>query len=276
MTRPRGLGRGLDALIPVSASGEAVPELIPVDQVRPSADQPRRRFEPGALRELADSIRAHGLLQPVLVRRLPDGYELIAGERRWRAARQAGLARIPALVRTLPEEEERLVLGLVENLQREDLDPVEEARGIQRLLETFALTHEQAAERLGRGRVSVTQALRLLTAAPAVQSALSAGAISAGHGRAIAGLPGPEAQELALRVALERHLSVRQMEAWVKRYRQPSPHKRRGAALTALAQELEAAVGLPVGVSGSPQRGTVSIRFASPNELERIRAKLSG
>ncbi|MGH7776374.1 MAG: ParB/RepB/Spo0J family partition protein [Candidatus Dormibacterales bacterium] len=276
MTRPRGLGRGLDALIPVSASGEAVPELIPVDQVRPSADQPRRRFEPGALRELADSIRAHGLLQPVLVRRLQDGYELIAGERRWRAARQAGLARIPALVRTLPEEEERLVLGLVENLQREDLDPVEEARGIQRLLEMFSLTHEQAAERLGRGRVSVTQALRLLTAAPAVQSALSAGAISAGHGRAIAGLPGPQAQELALRVALERRLSVRQMEAWVKRYRQPPPRKPPGEALKALAQELEAAVGLPVGVSGSPRRGTVSIRFASSEELERIRARLSG
>ena len=276
MSRPRGLGRGLDALIPVSASGEAVPEMVSVDQVRPSDEQSRRRFDQEALRELAESIRAHGLLQPVLVRRLPDGYELIAGERRWRAARLAGLARIPAIVRQTSDEDERLILGLVENLQREDLDPIEEARGIQRLIEQFGLTHEEAAARLGRGRVSVTHAMRLLTTAPAVQSGVSAGAISAGHARAIAGLPDAEAQDLALRVALEKHLSVRQMEAWVKAYQQPGRRRHSGAALKTLAREVESALGLPVSIAGSARKGRVSVRYTSAEELERIRARLSG
>src|SRR5881296_3158721 len=155
--RPRGLGRGLDALIPMSREGEAlVPQMIAVDQIRPSRQQVRTRFDAEPLGELAESIRLHGVLQPLLVRRHLDGYELIAGERRWRAARMAGLTSVPAVVRTDTGSDEQLVLGLIENLQRSDLDPIEEARGLQRLTEEFGLTHDETAQRLGKHRVSVT------------------------------------------------------------------------------------------------------------------------
>src|SRR5215831_10792940 len=173
MTQPRfrGLGRGLEALIPMSRDGGAmVPQMIAIDQIRPSRLQVRTRFDSEPLGELADSIRQHGVLQPLLVRKHVDGYELIAGERRWRAARLAGLTSVPAVVRNDTGSDQQLVLGLIENLQRSDLDPIEEARGLHRLTEEFGLTHEEVAQRIGKHRVSVTQSLRLLGAAPAVQS----------------------------------------------------------------------------------------------------------
>ena len=181
-SRLRGLGRGLEALIPMSREGGAmVPQMIAVDQIRPSRQQVRSRFDSEPLAELADSIRSHGVLQPLLVRREVDGYELIAGERRWRAARIAGLTTVPAVVRIDTQADEQLILGLIENLQRTDLNPIEEANGLRKLTEDLGLTHEQVAQRIGKNRVSVTQSLRLLSACPAVQSAVSAGAISAGH-----------------------------------------------------------------------------------------------
>jgi len=215
MSRPRrnALGRGLESLIPLAPGAErrdsGLPQFINVDQVKPSAEQMRKHFPAESLRELADSIRQHGVLQPILVRRLPDGYELIAGERRWRAARLAGVERVPAIIRHEADAEDSLLLGLIENLQREDLDPIEEARGIRRLIDQFGLTHEDAAARLGKHRVAVTQALRLLNACPAVVSATAAAAITAGHARALVGLPSSEAQEQGLKVVLARHLSVR-------------------------------------------------------------------
>src|SRR6266581_3026213 len=148
--RPRGLGRGLDALIPMSNEGEAmVPQMIAVDQIRPSRQQVRSRFDAEPLGELAESIRLHGVLQPILVRRLVEGYELIAGERRWRAARLAGLNTVPAVIRAGAGDDEQLVLGLIENLQRTDLDPIEEARGLGRLIEEYGLTHDEVARRPG-------------------------------------------------------------------------------------------------------------------------------
>src|SRR4030081_3112180 len=184
--RMRGLGRGLEALIPMSREGEAmVPQMIAVDQIRPSHQQVRTRFDAEPLGELAESIRLHGILQPLLVRRLPDGYELIAGERRWRAARLAGLSSVPAVVRNDAGNDEQLVLGLIENLQRTDLDPVEEARGLRQLTEEFGLTHDDVAQRIGKNRVTVTQSLSLLTGCPAVQSSVAAGAITAGHARTL-------------------------------------------------------------------------------------------
>src|SRR5437899_11693541 len=148
--RPRGLGRGLDALIPMSAEGEAlVPQMIAVDQIKPSHQQVRSRFDAEPLGELSESIRLHGVLQPLLVRRLADGYELIAGERRWRAARLAGLETVPAVVRTEAGNDEQLVLGLIENLHRTDLDAIEEARGLPRPIDEFGLPHEEAARRWG-------------------------------------------------------------------------------------------------------------------------------
>src|SRR5215471_1003260 len=209
--RPRGLGRGLDALIPMSAEGDAqVPQMIAVDQIRPSSQQVRSRFDAEPLGELAESIRLHGVLQPLLVRKLADGYELIAGERRWRAARLAGLRSVPAVIRTDAGNDEQLVLGLIENLQRTDLDPIEEARGLRRLIEEFGLTHEEVAQRLGKHRVSVTQSLRLLGGCAAVQSAVASGVITAGHARALISLEAQSAQEHGLKVVIAKHLSVRQ------------------------------------------------------------------
>lgn len=273
---PRGLGRGLEALIPMSREGGAmVPQMVAVDQIRPSRHQVRARFDSEPLSELADSIRKHGVLQPILVRRHLDGYELIAGERRWRAARLAGLASIPAVVRTETQPDEQLVLGLIENLQRSDLGPIEEARGLQRLTEELGLTHEEAAQRIGKNRVSVTQSLRLLSACPAVQSSVSAGAITAGHARALLALEGSQAQEHGLKVVLGRRLSVRQTENWVRTYR-PRRVAGRGesAELRALGAELESTLGLPVRFKGTGNRGRMEIRYSSREELERLCAKL--
>jgi ParB family transcriptional regulator, chromosome partitioning protein len=278
MTQPRtrGLGRGLDALIPMSREGDAlVPQMIAVDQIRPSRQQVRSRFEAEPLSELAESIRRHGVLQPLLVRRLLDGYELIAGERRWRAARLAGLSAVPAVVRTEGGDDAQLVLGLIENLQRTDLDPIEEARGLKRLTEDFGLTHEEVAQRIGKHRVSVTQSLRLLSACPAVQSAVSAGAINAGHARALVTLQSQEAQEHGLKVAVARHLSVRQTENWVRTYRpRRTPRREATVELRRIAAEIESVLGLPVKVNGSVNRGTVDIRYSSGDELKRVCAKL--
>lgn len=274
--RPRGLGRGLEALIPMSRDGGAmVPQMIAVDQIRPSQQQVRSRFDAEPLGELAESIRKHGILQPLLVRKHMDGYELIAGERRWRAARIAGLASVPAVVRKETDADEQLVLGLIENLQRADLDPIEEARGLQRLTEEFALTHEEVAARIGKNRVSVTQSLRLLSACPAVQSAVGAGAISAGHARALIALESTQAQEHGLKVVLGRRLSVRQTENWVRTYRpRRSAGRGESAELRALGADVEARLGLPVRFKGTGNRGRLEIRYSSREELERVCAKL--
>jgi len=274
--RPRGLGRGLDALIPMSADGEAlVPQMIAVDQIRPSHQQVRTRFDAEPLGELAESIRLHGVLQPLLVRRLADGYELIAGERRWRAARLAGLRSVPAVVRDDAGNDEQLVLGLIENLQRTDLDPIEEARGVRRLIEEFGLTHEEVAQRLGRHRVSVTQSLRLLAGCAAVQSAVGSGVITAGHGRALIALEGQAAQEHGLKVVIAKHLSVRQTENWVRAYRpRRRPRNDSTAELRAIAADVESSLGLPIKLVGSLNRGRIELRYSSREELERVCAKL--
>ena len=274
--RPRGLGRGLDALIPMSAEGEAlVPQMIAVDQIRPSSQQVRSRFDAEPLGELAESIRLHGVLQPLLVRKLADGYELIAGERRWRAARLAGLRSVPAVVRGDAGGDEQLVLGLIENLQRTDLDPIDEARGLRRLIEEFGLTHDDVAQRIGKHRVSVTQSLRLLAGCPAIQSAVASGVITAGHARALVALDGQPAQEHGLKVVIAKHLSVRQTENWVRAYR--PRRRRRGeslAELRAIAADVESSLGVPVKVTGSLNRGRIEIVYSAREELERVCAKL--
>ncbi len=274
--RPRGLGRGLDALIPMSSEGDAlVPQMIAVDQIRPSRQQVRSRFDAEPLGELAESIRMHGVLQPLLVRRLADGYELIAGERRWRAARLAGLNTVPAVVRSETGSDQQLVLGLIENLQRTDLDPIEEARGLRRLIEEFGLTHEDVAQRLGKHRVSVTQSLRLLGGCPAVQSAVAGGVISAGHARALLAIDGQAAQEQGLKVVIAKHLSVRQTENWVRTYRpRRRLHADSSSELRAIAADVESSLGLPIKLTGNLNRGKLELRYSSREELERVCAKL--
>lgn len=261
----------------MSAEGEAlVPQMIAVDQIKPSRQQVRSRFDAEPLGELAESIRLHGVLQPLLVRPLGDGYELIAGERRWRAARLAGLRAVPAVVRGDAGSDGQLVLGLIENLQRTDLDPLEEARGLRRLIEEFGLTHDEVAQRLGKHRVSVTQSLRLLGGCAAVQSAVASGAITAGHARALIALEGQQAQEHGLKVVIAKHLSVRQTENWVRAY---SPRRRRRtdstAELRAIAADVESSLGLPIKLSGSLNRGKIELRYSSRKELERVCAKLT-
>lgn len=275
-SRLRGLGRGLNALIPMSREGEAiVPQMIAVDQIRPSHQQVRSRFDAEPLGELAESIRQHGVLQPLLVLRTIDGYELIAGERRWRAARLAGLQSVPAVVRHDTGDDAQLVLGLIENLQRTDLDPIEEARGLKRLTEEFGLTHDEVAQRIGKHRVSVTQALRLLGGCAAVQSSVAAGAISAGHARALIALESQAAQEHGLKVVIAKRLSVRQTENWVRTYRpQRLPRSSTPSELRRLAATAESQLGVPVKITGSLKRGTIELRYSSQEELERVCAKL--
>ena len=274
--RMRGLGRGLEALIPMSREGEAmVPQMIAVDQIRPSHQQVRSRFDAEPLGELAESIRQHGVLQPLLVRRTGEGYELIAGERRWRAARLAGLNAVPAVVRNDAGNDAQLVLGLIENLQRADLDPIEEARGLKRLTEDFGLTHDEVAQRIGKHRVSVSQSLRLLGGCAAVQSAVAAAAITAGHARALIALESQAAQEHGLKVVVAKRLSVRQTENWVRTYRPRRVLRNHAPAeLRSVAAEAEMRLGVPVKITGTLNRGKIELRYSSREELERVCAKL--
>ena len=295
MNKRRGLGRGLEALIPSSdyadetAVGTAQRQhalRIPITDIRPNPDQPRQAFGPEALQELADSIRQHGILQPLLVRELPDdGYELIAGERRLRAAQIAGLTDVPVIIHngSTNSADERLQLSLIENLQRADLNPVEEARAIRRLLDEFGLTQEGVAERLGKGRVSVANAVRLLALPEAALSAVETGVITAAHGRALLGLRSVAQQHVGLERIIQEHWSVRQTEDWV-RIRQDGaplrrlPRTRKGvdAETLALEQEFREALGTKVILTRFKDGGRLTIEFYSDAELEGLRVKLAG
>jgi ParB family transcriptional regulator, chromosome partitioning protein len=216
VAKVHGLGRGLDALIPAGPAGGDV-EHVPVERVRRNPHQPRTQFDDEQLTELADSIRLHGVLQPIVVRSLANGeYELIAGERRLRAARLAGLSRVPAIVRDSTGGDQ-LQLALIENLQRADLNPMEQAAAFRELADRFGMTHEVIARRVGRSRVAISNALRLLDLAAETQQAILDGRISEGHGRALAAISIPELQRAVLEIVISRQLSVRQTEELVRR-----------------------------------------------------------
>jgi ParB family chromosome partitioning protein len=270
--REYGLGRGHDALIPPPSDGEAGRQ-IPLDRIVANPHQPRARFEEAELGELAASIDAHGVLQPIVVRGLPNGdYQLIAGERRVRAARLAGLSQIPAVVRE-PSEEEMVELALIENLQRTDLNPLEEAIGFRLLIERFGMAHEAVAGRVGRSRAAVSNALRLLDLAPETQEALLDGQISEGHARALAGLTVPELQMAALAIVLERQLSVRQTEELVRRRRRqarPDPQVAPEEDLAELENRLRGLLATKVAITRTRRGGRISIDFGSDEELERL------
>ena len=212
MARPTGLGRGLDALLD-PAAGEPTLVTLPIEQVQPNPRQPRRAFDQDALDELANSIKQDGIMQPIVVRSAPDGrYEIIAGERRWRAAKQAGLATIPAIVRRA-DERQTLILALVENVVREDLNPVETARGYASLIDELDLTPTEVAERVGRSRPAIANALRLLELPDEVLDAIARGELSEGHGRAILQLEDHDARRALAKRAIADGLSVREVEA---------------------------------------------------------------
>jgi ParB family chromosome partitioning protein len=269
-----GLGRGLDSLIPRAVPASDIP-AIPVDRIARNPHQPRNRFDEDETAELAASIQLHGVLQPIVVRATADGgYELIAGERRLRAARVAGLTHIPAVVRESADGEQ-LELALVENLQRQDLNAIEEAAAYRELIDQFSLSHEEVARKVGKSRVAVSNALRLLDLTAEVREAVADGRITEGHGRALAALTVPELQRAALLIVIERHLSVRQTEELVRRKRDTAP-SRRGSAISDDLSDLEAQLrGLlatRVGIVRTRRGGRLVIDFYSDEELDRLHA----
>lgn len=282
MAAKRGLGAGLDALFADAAptappSGEEIMKL-PISKVEPRAGQPRYNFDADALDELSESIKQYGLIQPITVRRLDGGYyQIIAGERRWRASRLAGLGEIPARV-IEADERKATELALVENLQREDLNPIEEARGYKTLMDEFGMTQDQAAQSVGKSRPAVTNALRLLSLSDAVLKMTESGAISAGHARALVPLKDPEKQLEAAQTVAERHLSVRQTEALVSRLlKQPAPEpgtedSRRVIVdyVREMERELENALGRKVRLVDSRKKGRIELEFYGADDRESL------
>ena len=276
--KPKGLGRGLDALL----GGDGAPPreamlTLPVTRIRPGRYQPRTKMDQQALAELAGSIRAQGLMQPLLVRPVDrDRYELIAGERRWRAAQMAGLEEVPVLVREVPDEA-ALAMSLIENIQRENLNPMEEAAGLERLIEEFRMTHEQAADAVGRSRSATTNLLRLLKLAKPVQEMVMEGALEMGHARALLALDGARQIEAGNRIAA-RGLSVRETEAWVqKMLRGPGQRRRRKADrdLARLEEEVAERLGTTVEIrAGRKGSGKLVLHYSGLEHLEQLLKKL--
>jgi ParB family chromosome partitioning protein len=286
MVKKRGLGRGLDALLGGSEAGQADAAAdgstgapppgatLPVDLIRRGRYQPRRQFDEDRLRELADSIVAQGMVQPIVVRPLEDGYEIIAGERRWRAAQLAGLAEVPVVVRDV-DDQAAMAMALIENIQRDDLNPLEEANALHRLLNEFDLTHQQVAQAVGKSRTTVTNLIRLLELNPEVKAMVEEGRLEMGHARALLALEGPTQTEAARQVAA-KGLSVRETEALVRRLNTPhtpaandgvddDPDVRR--LIDDLTDRLGARVALQQGAGG---KGRLVISYNSLEELEGI------
>lgn len=282
MAKIRGLGRGLDALLgggdaALPASAETLKNLN-VDALHPGKYQPRTHIDEAALAELAESIKAHGVMQPILARVLTDGgYEIVAGERRWRAARLAGLTEVPALVRDV-DDSDALALALIENIQREDLNALEQAIAIQRLIREFGMTHQTAAQALGRSRSGVTNLLRLLELASPVQELVRDGKIDMGHGRALLGLPAAQQIALARRIVAEQ-LSVRETEravAGLTRAAPASAERRPDRDVVRLQEELSERLGTRVVIRTGSRKGSgkLTIAYTSLAQLEAILARL--
>jgi len=280
MIKPKGLGRGLDALLGADSTAPAREALLtlPVGRIRPGKYQPRTRMDQQALAELAASIRVQGLMQPLLVRPVDrESYELIAGERRWRAAQMAGLAEVPALVREVPDEA-ALALSLIENIQREDLNAMEEAAGVQRLVDEFGMTHEQAADAVGRSRSATTNLLRLLKLARPVQDMVMEGALEMGHARALLSLDPARQIEAAHRIAA-KGLSVREAEALAARAARGAAGARRARKadrdLARMEEELSGRLGTTVEIRPSKKgRGKVLLHYSSLDHLDQLLKRL--
>ncbi len=275
MTSGRGLGKGLSALIKEEA--EPAVRGIRLRDIDPNPNQPRREFDPASLSELEESIRQNGVITPITVRKAGDRFIIIAGERRWRAARAAGLKEIPAYVFEA-DEDESFRLALVENLQRQDLNPIEEALGYQKLIADLGLSQEEAAAKVGRSRPYITNALRLLTLPENVREMLASGALSAGHGRALAALNEPQAAEAA-KAVIEGELSVRETERLVKRILENKPKEtKKNDDVTLYVRDLErrlaGSTGHRVTIRHGKKKGKLTIEYYGNEDLERICAAL--
>jgi ParB family transcriptional regulator, chromosome partitioning protein len=277
MSKPKGLGRGLDALLGGAEAPRDALATLPVSRIRPGRYQPRTRMGQEALAELAASIKTQGLIQPVLVRPVDrDRYELIAGERRWRAAQMAGLQEIPALVREVADES-ALAMSLIENIQRENLNPMEEAAGLQRLVDEFRMTHEQAADAVGRSRSATTNLLRLLRLAKPVQAMVMEGVLEMGHARAVLALEGARQIEAANRVAA-RGLSVRETEALVAKMLRGQGARRAAKPdrdLARLEEDVSGRLGTTVEIrAGRKGKGKLIVHYSSLEHLDQLLKKL--
>jgi ParB family chromosome partitioning protein len=278
--RAQGLGRGLASLIPQRTVGQPMTIDIPVDRIRPNPHQPRKRFGVEELASLTESITEHGVLQPILVTETVDGFQLVAGERRLRAAQAAGLERVPAVVRQLADREQ-IELALVENLQREDLDPLETAEAYRQLIEDFEFTQDDVANRVGKARSTVANTLRLLDLAPGVQAAVADGRLTEGHGRALGGLA-TELQDRVLDSVVGQELSVRQTEELVRRLREPKPEaagalvRRTDPELERVEEDLRRSLGTKVSLARSRRGGRIVIEYYSDEELGRLYERLTG
>ena len=289
MTIKRGLGRGLDVFFPGNRGASGTPPagaltMVALDDIAPNANQPRRAFEAAALESLAQSIRANGVLSPIVVRPVVGRaakYEIVAGERRWRAARSAGLHELPAIVREVPDGAS-IELALLENLQREDLNAIEEATGYRQLIEDHGFTQEILSERLGKGRPTIANALRLLSLPASVQAMIRDGKLSAGHGRTLAAMPDKLAEAFAKRAVLEG-LSVREIERLAANAAPQRSKSRRtapkigGAAAVRLSSDmaeienrLRFALATRVALAVGERGGTITVHFADEDELQRI------
>ena len=278
MAKATGLGKGLDALLgeEFTAADGAVVSSLPISQIEnhAGAGQPRKHFDEAALEELAESIRAHGILQPLTVRRLGSGYyQIIAGERRWRAAKLAGLREVPVII-IEADDRKAMELAMIENLQREDLNPMEEADGYHMLMEQYSMTQEQAAERVGKSRSAVANALRLLRLSPALRELVEGGELSAGHARALLPL-GEKLQEQAAQTVLREALSVRQTEQLVKRLQSQGadkpPRKKPAVDYVAEAERsLSSQLGRACHIAHGRKRGKVEIEYYGVDDLNNL------
>ena len=301
--KARGLGRGLDALFGDAEVTPSVPEkttrrtkaditdkkdqakeqktpaeggvlYVDINDIMPNASQPRKSFDEDKLQELADSIQQHGLIQPIVLRKAGKGYEIVAGERRWRAARLIGLKQIPSIVKELTDEE-NMLLAIIENMQREDLNPIEEAEGLKQMIDTYGLTQEQVSVSVGKSRPYITNSLRLLKLAEYVKELTAAGKLSMGHARALAAIEDEDRQiELADRTVNEG-LSVRQIETLAKENKAPEKKKakkkkRKSADEKRVEEDLKNALGTKVNLLRNGKRGKIEIEFYSKEELERL------
>ena len=273
----KGLGRGLDALLAGDESKKEIQRSLPVTALQPGKYQPRTQMDKASLEELAASIRAQGLMQPILVRPVSmDRYEIIAGERRWRASQLAGLTEVPTLIREIPDEA-ALAMALIENIQRENLNPLEEALGLQRLVDEFAMTHQQAADAVGRSRPAASNLLRLLQLAKPVQDMLMAGEIDMGHARALLPLSNVLQVQIAQRIA-QKGLSVREAERLVQREMTPPAAKvapKPDRDLLRLQEELSDTLGAMVAIKTNRKgAGKLTIEFSDLDQLEGLLARL--
>ena len=277
-TKETGLGRGLNALLgspEIQDQGDGAVSL-PISQVEPGLNQPRKRFDPETLAELADSIRIHGIIQPLTVRRLSTGYyQIIAGERRWRAAKDAGLREVPVVI-IEADDKKVMEIGLIENLQREDLNPVEEAQGYQTLMEEYGLTQEQVAQQMGKSRPAITNTLRLLALPEDLLELVAQDQLSAGHARALLAAPTPALQRAAAKRVIAERLSVRQTEALIKTL-QKEPKKTQRAAddpiavyLGEVEKTLSGQLGRKVTITAKGDNGRIQLEYYNSQDLDSL------